>query len=172
MNDSGAIVNRVANSPLRSIDLEELFPKQERVVIDLKDNLYNGLILREKDFRSFIKDHNWAYYQDKYVAVTCTVDAIIPTWAYMLVASKLYPFARMVVYGDENTLVQHIWHQTINKLDREPLQDAKVVIKGCGNVPLPEFGFVAITQHLTPVVSSLMYGEPCSTVPVYKKSKK
>jgi hypothetical protein len=165
------IVNKVARSPLMSLDLEDFYPKGERVIFDLKDCLYQGLILREKDFREFIKVHNWTQYQDKYVAILCSEDAIIPTWAYMLVAVNLEPYARFFVKGDLETLEKGIFQEVISTLNLEEYRDKKIVIKGCGKLPIPEFAHIELTRRLRPVVASLMFGEPCSTVPVYKRRK-
>lgn len=165
------IINRVARSPLISVDLEDLYPRGERIVFDLKDCLYQGLILREKDFREFIKTHDWAQYQDKYVAILCSEDAIIPTWAYMLVAVSLEPYARFLVKGDVETLEKAVFQEVISALDVEKYKDKKIVIKGCGKLPIPDFAHIELTRKLRPVVASLMFGEPCSTVPVYKRRK-
>ena len=170
MNDQ-PILNRVANSPLKSLDLEDYFPKGNTLSFDIADNLYNGMILREKDFREFIKNHDWLQYHDKFVAIFCSVDAIVPTWAYMLLASKMNPHAKLVVFGEIKELHRSMWDLAINKIKAEDFKDAKVVVKGCGDLPETEYGYVALTQALLPVVSTLMYGEPCSTVPIYKKKK-
>jgi len=169
--DNQPIINRVAKSPLKSIDLEDYFPKGETVIYDIADNLYNGMILREKDFRAFVKDHNWQRYDGKYVALTCSVDAIVPTWAYMVLTAKINAFAKVVVHGDKKDLFKRMWHLAIEKIEQEDFNNAKVVVKGCGNLPEVEYGYVALTNALVPKVTSLMYGEPCSTVPVYKKRK-
>lgn len=171
MMNQEPIVNRVAKSPLKSIDLEDYYPKGDEVIIDIADNLYNGMILREKDFREFVKNHNWQQYEKKFVALTCSVDAIVPTWAYMLLASKLKPYAQLVVYGGLQELHRNKWKLAIEKINLEEFKDAKVVVKGCGNLPEVEYGYVAFTQVITGIVSSMMYGEPCSTVPVYKRPK-
>lgn len=165
------IVNRVTSSPLIMIDLEEIYPKEERVVYDLKDNLFQGLILKEKDFREYLKDHNWAQYRNKYVAINCSADAIVPTWAYMLLAIHLEPYVAGMAFGDLNTLEKWICQKFLNELDTSAYLDKKIVIKGCAHLPLSEFAFVELTRLLLPVVSSLMFGEPCSTVPLYKKTK-
>jgi hypothetical protein len=166
-----SIINRVAQSSLVSLDLEEFYDQAERVVLDMKDNLHQGLILREKDFRAWVKDRDWSEYKDKNVSIHCSADAIIPTWAYMLVASKVQPFAKRVVVGSLGALEQSLFQDALTKLDIREYEDAKVVIKGCSKYPVPEFAYVEITRLLTPVVSSLMYGEPCSTVPVFKRPK-
>ena len=163
------IVNRVANSGLISLDLEELYPQGERVFYDLKDNLFMGQILKEKDFRTFLKEHDWSAYQDKYVAVGCTEDAIVPTWAYMLLGLKLAPYAKDVIFGNLEELETKIMQEVIDKLPLESYQDARVVVKGCSKIAIPTAAYVAISVKLQPVVKSLMFGEPCSTVPLYKK---
>nr|WKN40104.1 DUF2480 family protein [Tunicatimonas sp. TK19036] len=166
------IINRVANSPLITFDLEDYYPEGDRVVYDIKDNLFQEMILREKDFRTFVKEHDWSQYQDQYVALTCSVDAIVPTWAYMLLATKLEPYARRVVFGSLETLEAVLFQEVLSKIDPADFQDAKVVVKGCGNKPVPPFAYVEITRLLRPYATSIMYGEPCSTVPLYKKPKK
>jgi hypothetical protein len=163
------IVNRVDQSGLTEINLEDFYPKGERVVIDVKENLFQGLILREKDFREFVKNENWSKYKDKFVAITCSADAVVPTWAYMILSTSLQPFARNSVFGDLKTLETVLFTQTLSKINPEDFRDKKVVIKGCGNLPVPESAYVEITRILTPVAKSIMYGEPCSTVPVMKR---
>ena len=166
------IINRVANSPLLTFDLEEYYSPGERVVYDIKDNLFQEMILREKEFRAFVREHDWSQYQDQYVALTCSVDAIVPTWAYMLLATQLEPYAKRVVFGSLETLESVLFQEALSRIDPAGFQDAKVVIKGCGNVPVPAFAYVEITRLLRPYAASIMYGEPCSTVPLYKRSKK
>ncbi len=163
------IVNRVAQSPLITIDLGMLIDQGERVAYDLKDNLFQEMILKEKDFRAFIREHNWESYRGKNVAIFCSADAIVPKWAYMLLAAKLAPYASTIVFGDLNTLESTLYSRAIEKLNPEDYRDKKVVIKGCGENEIPTSAYVEIMLHLQPVVSSLMYGEPCSTVPLYKK---
>lgn len=165
------IVNRVASSSLVTLDLEEFYDHGERVVFDIKDWLFQGMILREKDFRLQVKEHGWAQYGGKNVALVCSVDAIIPMWAYMLITTKLKD-ANHVVMGGAEQLEYSLFEKALNKIDLDKLKGAKVVIKGCGELPVPDAAFVQLTQLLTPIVSSLMYGEPCSTVPVYKAPKK
>ncbi len=165
------IVNRVANSSLISLDLEEYYPQGERVLYDLKDNLFQGLILREKDFREFVKNHDWSAYQDKNVALTCSADAIVPTWAYMLLALKLEPYAAHVAFGTLEDLENILFQKALDQINPEAYQDKKVVVKGCSNLPVPAFAYVELTRKLRPYVATLMYGEPCSTVPLYKKPK-
>ncbi len=165
------IINRVASSPLITIELDDFYEPGERVEIDLKDNLENEFLLREKDFRQFVKDHDWNSYSDKFVAVHCSADAIIPNWAYMLVASKLSGISNKIVFGDLNDLEEKLFLDNISKLNPDDYLDKKIVIKGCGKIETPPAAFLEITRLLKPFVSSLMYGEPCSTVPVYKKTK-
>lgn len=164
-------VNRVAQSALTTLNLEEFIHPGERVVYDIKDNLFMGLMLREKDFREFIKTHDWAQYEGKNVAITCSADAIVPTWAYMLLASKLKPFVNKLVFGNLEALEQELFHDAIEKINPQDYEDAKLVIKGCGQIPVPTYAYVKIMDKLLPVASSIMYGEPCSTVPIYKKPK-
>jgi len=166
---NGEIINRVAESGLTEINLEDFFPKGERVLIDVKENLFQGLILREKDFREFVKNENWSKYKDKFVAITCSADAVVPIWAYMLFSTALQPFAKNTVFGDLKTLETVLFNQALSKINAEDFIDKKVVIKGCGNLPVPESAYVEVTRILTPVAKSIMYGEPCSTVPVMKK---
>ncbi len=171
MEQKDIIVNRVSNSGLVSLDLEDFLDKRERVIFDIRDNLYQGLILKEKDFRAFIKEHDWEQYKDKNVGLTCSVDAIVPTWAYMLLTSKLAPYANLVVFGDENALEEALVNQVLNKIDFSEFEGAKVVIKGCADLKAPEYMFVETTRRLRPYAASIMYGEPCSTVPIYKKPR-
>lgn len=163
------IRNKVAESGLITLDLEEFYPKENIVVFDLKDYLFMNLVLKEKDFRAALQQHDWKQYENKNVALTCSADAIIPMWAYMLVASYLQPLAAVIVFGNREKLVADVMVRRIRELDRGAFEGKRVVIKGCGNVPVPEEAYIEITRQLTPVVKSLMYGEPCSTVPVYKK---
>jgi hypothetical protein len=163
------IVNKVAESALTSIDLEEYYPKGETAVFDLKDHLFMGLILKEKDFRAALQTYNWSPFQDKFVAITCTADAIIPMWAYMLVASNLQPVAKEVLYGEEKNILQTLLLRNLATIRGEDYTDKRVVVKGCGDVAIPEAAYVEITNKLRPYVKSIMYGEPCSTVPIYKR---
>jgi hypothetical protein len=166
------IINKVANSSLITIDLEQYYDHAERVVYDLKQNLYEELILREKDFREFIKIHDWTQYQGKNVAIMCSTDAIIPVWAYMLVASQLEPYAKKITFGTLEELENLLFREALASIDIEQFRDAKVVIKGCSKYPVPIAAYMQITHLLRPLASSIMYGEPCSTVPIYKKTKK
>ena len=163
------IVNRVAQSGLISLDPAELFPAGERVVYDIKENLFHGLMLREKDFREFVKQHDWAQYEGKHVAIICSSDAIVPTWAYMLLANKLNPFAKTVVFGNLELLETVLFDRALAIFDFEKYRDERVVIKGCGDIYVPVSAYVELTAKLSAVAKSIMYGEPCSTVPIYKR---
>ncbi len=165
------ITNKVANSGLITIDLGEMYPQGERVVIDIKPQLFKQLILREKDFREFISTNDWLQYKDKYVALTCTADAIIPDWTWMLLASALEPFAKKIVFGDLEKLETVLFEESLSHFDAEQFRDARVVVKGCGDKPVPKTAYIELVRKLQPVVKSIMYGEPCSTVPVYKRPK-
>lgn len=166
---SEQIVNKVANSGLVNFDLEEHYPQGKRVLIDLKDWLYEGLILKEKDFRQAVKVHDWKQYQDQYVCINCSVDAIIPMWAYMLISNAASAYTKAIVKGSLENLELVLFHDLIQKLDVEPFLNQRVIIKGCSNLPIPESAYVAITNKLSPVVKSIMYGEACSSVPIFKK---
>ncbi len=163
------IVNKVSESSLITLDLEEFYPKEETAVFDMKEHLFMGLILKEKEFREAIKNLDLSSFKGKNIALTCTADAIIPVWAYMLAASYLEPVANEVVFGDSDFLHKTLFLKNINKINAADYQDKRVVIKGCGELQISETAFVAITNLLRPVVKSIMYGEPCSTVPIYKK---
>jgi len=165
------IINRVANSGLITLDLEDYYHHGERVIYDIKDNLFQELILKEKDFRAFIKEKDWSEYQGKNVAIICSADAIVPTWAYMLLTLHLHPFAHMVIFGDLKYLEDALFREALSKINLIDYQNAKVVIKGCSKFPVPTAAYVEITRLLQPHVQSLMYGEPCSTVPLYKRPK-
>lgn len=163
------IINRVAGSSLVSLDMDEYMDISDRVSFDLKQGLFQGMILKEKEFRTFIKDYDWNQFQGKNVAVYCSVDTIVPTWAYMLVATRLQPVANVIAFGKEEELEKAIIDRAIEKILKKELQDAKVVIKGCGDIKNRDYAYFQLTNKLTPVVSSIMYGEPCSTVPVFKR---
>ena len=163
------IINKVATSGLITLNLEEYFHKGERLVYDIKDNLFHGLILKEKDFRDFIKTHDWQEYMGKNIALICSADAVVPTWAYMLLANRMQPFANEIVFGDLETLETVLYAKALSKIDVNNYANERVVVKGCADIPVPVSAYVAITALLTPVVKSIMYGEPCSTVPIYKR---
>jgi hypothetical protein len=166
---SEPFVNKVAESGLITLDLETYLPKTETAVFDLKDYLFMGMILKEKDYREALKNADWEPYRGKAVALTCTADAIIPVWAWMLAVSYLEPVAAAVVMGNEEELRKQLILQKLGSIDTAEFADQRVVIKGCGETPIPDFMYMEITKRLRPVVKSIMYGEPCSTVPVYKK---
>jgi hypothetical protein len=163
------IVNKVAESSLISLDLETYYPKGETAVFDMKDHLFMGLILKEKEFREALKNLDWEKYRDKDVAITCTADAIIPVWAYMLVASYLQPLAKEIVMGDEKELHKTLFLKNLSQINADEFAGQRIVIKGCGDTPIGDFAYMEITKLLRPVAKSIMYGEPCSTVPVFKK---
>jgi hypothetical protein len=171
MESQDQIINRVASSSLITFDLETYHQPGERVLIDIKDQLYQELILREKDFRDFIRTHDWSQYQDKFVAITCSVDAIVPHWAYMLVGLAVEPYARFAVFGTLESLETELFRRSLASVDWSVYKGAKVVVKGCSKVFVPAAVYVDAARALRPLVSSLMFGEACSTVPLYKKPK-
>jgi Protein of unknown function (DUF2480) len=166
---SETMINKVAESGIITLDLEAYYPQGETILFDMKDYLFMGLILKEKDFRAAIKNLNFTDYQNKNVAVTCTADAIIPVWAYMLVASILQPVAKEIIFGDEAFLHKTLFLKNLAAIPVNNFEDKRVVIKGCGELPITELAYVEVTKLLRPVAKSIMYGEPCSTVPIYKK---
>lgn len=166
---SDLIVNKVAESGLITLDLETYAPKAELETFDLKPFLFMELILKEKDFREAMKNLDWSVYQDKAVAVACSVDAVIPVWAYMLVASSLEPIAKTVYLGTADEMKKHLFLEALGKIDMSAFDDKRVVVKGCGELPIGDFAYLEITRLLRPHAKTIMYGEPCSTVPVYKK---
>lgn len=166
---SDAIVNKVAESGLITVDLENYYPKGDVAVFDMKDYLFMGMILKEKDFREALKNLDWEKYRDKYVAITCSADAVIPVWAYMLVSSGLSGVAKDFVLGDEKELHRTLFLKNLSSINASEYIDQRIVIKGCGETPIEDFAYAEITKLLRPVAKSIMYGEPCSTVPVYKK---
>ena len=166
---SDAIVNKVSESGLITLDLEQYYPRDTVALFDLKDYLFMGLILKEKDFREALKNLDWEAYRNKYVGVTCSADAIIPPWAYMLAAAYLQPVAKDVIMGNEKEVHKTIFLQNIQGIDVNEFTGQRVVVKGCGETPIGEFAYMEITKRLRPVAKTIMYGEPCSTVPIYKK---
>lgn len=171
MNQEKEIINRVANSKLKTFDLEEIYPEGKRVLFDIKDWLFQELILKESDFRAFVKNHDWSQYKKSFVAVTCSVDAIIPSWAFMLVASELMPFANKVVIGDLELLETVIYQELIGYLDLKDFAEKPVIIKGCAEKPIPASAFAFLIEKLQPIAKSIMFGEACSTVPLYKSKR-
>jgi hypothetical protein len=171
MNSVKELINRVSDSGLVTIKLEEFYPELPIKEFDLKDYLFRGLILKELDFRKSLKEHDWQQYQECYLTVFCSTDAIIPTWAYMLVASYASGIATDIGFGNTEEFVRNYFHKALSKIDPSSYQNAKLVIKGCSDKPVPASAYLEITHLLKPFVSSIMYGEPCSTVPVYKKPR-
>jgi hypothetical protein len=164
------IINKVAESGLVTIDLEKYLPASgDSVVFDLKDYLFMGMILKEKDFREALKKKSWEEYRDKNIAITCSADAIIPVWAYMLVTAYLQPLAKEIIVGDEKELRKRLFIKNISSINTSLLEGGRIVLKGCGETPIDDFAYAEATKVLMPVAKSIMYGEPCSTVPVYKK---
>lgn len=167
MND---IINKVADSGLISLDLEEFYPKDADIaVFDFTDYLFMGLILKEKDFRSALQNIDLSLFENKYVAVTCSTDAIIPMWANMLVVSTLNSSSHSIFFGNKNSVKESILLSNLHKIDASQYLDKRIVVKGCGDLQIPESAYITITSLLLPFVKSIMYGEPCSTVPIYKK---
>lgn len=163
------IVNKVAKSGLVTFDFEEHYPEGLRMSLDIKNQLWMGMALKEKDFREFISSHDWAEYQDAYVSVYCSADAIIPHWAYMLVSTRLTGIAREIYFGTPEEMEKLIFRKLIDSIQEEDYRDVRVVVKGCGNKYVPTSAYADLAFKLQPVVKSLMFGEPCSTVPIYKK---
>jgi hypothetical protein len=162
------ILNKVSESGIFSLDLETYFPSEEVMLFDLKEFLFMGLILKEKDYRAALLQIDFSVYQNKYVGIVCSADAIIPMWAYMLATSYLQPFAKKVMMGTKEKILEQIILEEINEVDATQFTDKRVVVKGCGEKAIPESAYVAITNKLRSVAKSIMYGEPCSTVPIYK----
>jgi len=162
-------VNKVAESGIITVNLEDYYPKDGLVVFDMKDYLFMGLILKEKDFREALKNLDLAPFQDKAVALTCSADAVIPMWAYMLTASALQPVATNIIFGTKEAAINKLFINNLNTINTAEFTDKRVVIKGCGELPVTEEAYVEITKLLRPVAKSIMYGEPCSTVPVFKR---
>lgn len=166
---SDPIINKVAESGLVTLDLEEFYPKEAFVLFDLKPHLFMELILKEKDFRQALQQLDWTQYANKTVAVSCSTDAVIPVWAYMLVASYLQPIAKEVIFGDLESAKKQVFLKNISAIDAKEYLDKRIVVKGCGELAIGEYAYLEITKVLRPVAKSIMYGEPCSTVPVFKK---
>lgn len=166
---SDEILNRVSQSKLITFNLEEYYPPGKRTLLDIKNWLYKGIILREKEFRKQLLEYDWSQYKDTYVAITCSTDAIVPGWAFMLVASKLQPYALQVVQGSLEDLETALFYKSLEDLDYGIFKDKSVIIKGCSNKPVPANAYIYLTQKLQGVAKSIMYGEACSSVPLYKK---
>ncbi len=165
------IVNRVANSKLKVIDLEDYYPTGRRVLFDIKDWLLEGLVLREKDFRQHVAEHDWSQYQDCYVALYCSTEAIVPDWAYMLITILLQDYAKLSVIGTLENLESIIYTDIISNLEVSEFKDLPVIVKGCSNKPVPSNALILLSQKLKPVAKSIMFGEACSSVPLYKRKK-
>jgi hypothetical protein len=165
------IVNKVAKSNLVTIDLEDYYPEGKRVVFDIKQWLFHELILKEKDFRASIESYDWRSLQDCYVTLTCSADAIIPSWAYILITTKAAQFTKKIVVGNLTTLENALFQDIINNLDILDFKDKPIIIKGCANKPIPETAYIYLVERLLPIAKSIMYGEACSTVPLFKKKK-
>ncbi len=163
------IINRVAQSKLQVIDLEDYYPEGVRFVFDIKDWLYEGFVLREREFRQFVKDYNWSQHQDQFVALNCSTDAIIPAWSYMLLTLELQPYAKKGCVGDLQTLETSLYQDVIGALDVETYRDKPLIIKGCSNKPVPTNAYLMLSSKLKPVAKSIMYGEACSSVPLFKR---
>lgn len=163
------IINRVANSKLKVIDLEDYYPEGNRITFDIKDWLLEGLVLREKDFRQYVSKHNWSQYQDSYVALHCSTDAIVPDWAYILISVQLEDISKLTVIGSLDHLESILYTSIIAELDVSEYKDMPVIIKGCSNKPVPSNALVLLSQKLKPIAKSIMFGEACSSVPLYKR---
>ena len=166
---SEEIVNRVAQSKLVTFDLEDLYPNGERILFDIKDWLYEEIVLREKEFRTFVEEHDWSKYQNTYVALTCSADAIVPGWAYMLIASRLSPYAKRIIVGDVEQLESAIYQTILENYDFSDLKGKPVIIKGCSNKPVPQDAYLLATAKIQSFAKSVMYGEACSSVPIFKR---
>lgn len=163
------IINRVANSKLVTLDLEDFYPEGKRVLFDIKDWLFEGFVLREKDFRQQVLEFDWSIYEDTYMALTCSTDAIIPGWAYMLLSINLEPYAKKIIVGNLEQLETSIYQDIITNLDISEYVGKPIIIKGCSNKPVPQNAYIMLSNKLKPVARSIMYGEACSSVPLYKK---
>jgi len=163
------IINRVANSKLKVVDLEDYYPKGNRILFDIKDWLLEGLVLREKEFRIFVAEHDWSQYQDCYVALHCSTDAIVPDWAYMLISIELQPYSKLSIIGTLEDLESILYSEIISNLEVSEFKDAPVIIKGCSHKPVPSNALVLLSQKLKPIAKSIMFGEACSSVPLFKK---
>ncbi|MBM3411898.1 MAG: DUF2480 family protein [Bacteroidetes bacterium] len=164
-------VNKVAESGLITIDLEDWFPKGEITVFDLKDYLFMGMIVKEKEFREALKNTDWETFRDKTISIICSADAIIPSWAFMLVAAYLQPVCKELALANPEELRKQLFIRNLQAINPADYKDQRVIIKGCGDTPIGDYAYLEATRILRPVVKSLMFGEPCSTVPVYKRQR-
>lgn len=165
------IINRVANSKIKVFDLEDYYPKGKRILFDIKDWLWESLVLREKEFRDYVKKHDWSHYKNTYVALHCSTDAIVPDWAYILISIQLQNIAKLSIVGNLEQLESIIFSQIISRIDISDYKDAPVIIKGCSNKPVPTNALVLLAQRLKPISKSVMFGEACSSVPLYRKKR-
>jgi len=165
------IINRVTKSKLKTFDLEEIYPEGKRVPFDVKDWLFEGIILKEKDFREFVKKHDWSQYKNCFVAIHCSADAIIPSWAFMLIAAEVNPFANKVVIGNLELLETVIYQELLAFVDFKEFENSPVIIKGCAEKPIPNSAYAFLISKLQPIATSILFGEACSTVPLYKSKK-
>ena len=166
------IVNRVAKSKIQTFDLEKIYPDGERVALDISQWLYKGFVVKEKEFRESLKKHNWNQYQDQFIAIYCSNDAIVPEWAYMLITTYLNDYAQKIVYGSLHELEIQLFNDVLRQIDPEEYSDKPVIIKGCSEKSIPQNAYIQLVQKLQPVVKSMMFGEACSSVPLYKKPRK
>lgn len=166
------IVNRVAKSPLVTIDLDHLYPKGERVEIDISKWLFQGLVVREKEFRQKLKEEDWTAFKNKYVILSCSTDAIIPGWAYLLIATYLQPIAKRIVQGTKEDLENILFAEVVHSMDLSKYFDKPIIINGCSKYPITESSYLLLLQKLMPIARSIMYGEACSSVPLFKKERK
>lgn len=166
---SGEIINRVANSKLKTFNLEDLYPKGERVAFDISPWLLEGFVLREKEFRQKAKEHDWSQYQDKFVALFCSTDAIVPGWAFLLLSLHLAPFTKKVIVGNLEELESILFAELLKDMDVSEFNNKPIIIKGCAHKPIPQNAYVLLAQKLQPIAKSIMYGEACSSVPLFKK---
>lgn len=171
--NSGELINRVANSGLITIKLEEFLPSQKIARFDIKDYLFQGLILKEKDFRLALKELDWSKYDGDILSIYCSADAIIPQWAYMLVAALAVPHFEIVEQAQPEEIIGRLLRNNMDEaLDYPSFEGKRVVVKGCSDQPVPPSAYVEITRKLQPYAQSIMYGEPCSTVPIFKRPRK
>jgi hypothetical protein len=165
------IINRVANSKLKTFNLEEIYPAGDRVLFDIKDWLFQEIVLKEKDFREFVKTHDWSKYKNSFVAVTCSAEAVVPSWAFMLIAAEITPYAKKVVIGNLELLETVVYQELLSFIDLRDFQNCLVIIKGCSEKPIPSSAYAFLISKLQPIVKSILYGEACSSVPLYKAKK-
>ncbi len=165
------IVNRVANSKLKTINLEDFYPSEKRTVIDIKDWLFQDIILKEVTFREHLKNHNWSQYKNNYIALFCSTNAIIPSWAYMLITTYTFPYAKKTIIGSLEELETSIFQDIIASFNIENYKNKAIIISGCSNKPIPETAYVQLVEKLQPIAKSIMFGEACSTVPLFKNKK-